>query len=145
MKVDLSYKESLDAIVADISKIPYLTKQKERKLYRGMGSIISQNVKKMLSRSHIKNAVNYDGTKPYVHMADDIKVETKSANGTIGVIVGGGKKTAFKWHLLDDGTVNPDGTTHTQATHFTQKALVASEHDIDKLIDEVIAEVANGR
>jgi len=43
----------------------------------------------------------------------------------------GGKETAYKWHMLSDGTLNPDGSTHTDATHFDEKAIKNSKDEID--------------
>jgi hypothetical protein len=39
--------------------------------------------------------------------------------------------------MLDDGTRNPDGTIHTPALHFTQKALAEAEGEINDIIDQL--------
>ena len=56
----------------------------------------------------------------------------------------GGKNTGYKWHMLDDGTRNPDGTVHTPALHFTDRASKAAEAKIDRMVDELERKVTEG-
>ena len=83
---------------------------------------------------------------PVHYRKEDIKVTIngkRKKTGVTGVTVHGGKLTAYKWHMLDDGTRNPNGTVHTKAIHFTKKAVDASAGDIDKIVDNLIGRVVN--
>lgn len=121
-----------------LNKLPDLCERKGKEVMKRTGDIVKKNLQKRLPRSTEDHA-NYDGTRPRVHVEDDIKIKTYTKDGYLGVTLHGGKKTAFKWHLLNDGTRNPDGSVHTPATHFIDDALKDSEKEIDTLIDTMIA------
>lgn len=136
MKVDLSFNDALQGMVADVLRSEQICEKEQAELMRNIGKTIKKEVVAVLPRS--------DQGGAYKHMRDDVKVTVPNAKtGATGVIVHGGKETAYKWHMLDDGTRNPDGTVHTPAIHFTQKALTYSAQKIDKLIDELEEKIAN--
>lgn len=148
MKVEWDYSDNaypVQSIVEEVNRLPELTEQAEKKVFNDIGKIIVTHVKALLPPSGRDGLSNYDGSQPYVDMRDDIKSTVKRKDGFVSLIVRGGKKTGYKWHLLDDGTRNPNGTTHTSAKHFTDKAMRNAEAEIDKYIDQIISEVANGK
>lgn len=136
MKVDLDFSDALQGLVADVLRSEQILEKDQTELMKNIGKTIKKEVVSLLPRS--------DQSGAYKHMRDDVKVTVPNAKtGATGVIVHGGKETAYKWHMLDDGTRNPDGSVHTPALHFTQKALNYSAQKIDKLIDELEVKIAN--
>ena len=130
MKVDFQFEKPLDEIVAEVLRMDQILDSEQAELMSEIGKEIKKQVKEQLPKS----------SADHKHMRDDIKVTVKgkkSGDGISGVTVHGGKDTAYKWHMLDDGTRNPDGTVHTQALHFTSKALSAASPKIEALINEL--------
>lgn len=143
MKVTFDDKGVLAGIIEEIEAIPGITAEHEKEALKDIGKVIAKHVKAKLPIEYLKQ-VNYDGSMPYVHMRDDVKTTVRQDKaGYSSVTIHGGKKTAFKWHILDDGTRNKDGTVHTPAIHFTQNAMKASEIEVDKIIDRLVEEVAS--
>ena len=137
MNINIDTKP-LDEIVADVLRMENIMESEQETLMSDIGKEIKKQVIKILPKSDSTN----DGyqTGIYKHMGDDVKVTVngkKKKIGITGVTVHGGKNTAYKWHLLDDGTRNPDGSVHTPALHFTSKAQKAAEAKIDSLINEL--------
>lgn len=133
MRVDLEYGSGLKDIVADIVRMKNVTEQEQKKALKDIGDEIKKQVKNALPKSDVKHK----------HMRDDIKVSVKDAkSGVTGVVVYGGKDTGYKWHMLDDGTQNPNGTVHTKAIHFTSKAMQAATPTIDRIVDEITRKAA---
>ncbi len=125
--------------------IPASIQEQERPLLREAGKILKNNVKAVMRRSDVEEAAvkvepkNYDGSRPYVHMQDDISYKVKkSKTGALYVSVRGGKMTGYKWHLVNDGTVK------TNPTHFIETAENKSGQEIEQAIDRMIAEVLDG-
>ena len=138
MKVDFLFERPLDEIVAEVLRMDQIMESEQEDLMKEIGKEIKKKVKEILPKSESEN----DGyqTDKYKHMRDDIKVTIKgkrSKTGITGVTVHGSKDTAYKWHMLDDGTRNPDGSVHTKATHFTKKAMEAATPRIEQLINEL--------
>ena len=134
MNVKFDYKTGLDELVADVLRSEKICEEEQAKLMKEVGKTIKNEVAECLPKSD----------KDHKHMRDDIKITvTGGKNGTSGVIVHGGKETAYKWHMLDDGTRNPDGSVHTPALHFTDKALKRAEATIEKLVDDLEKRIAN--
>lgn len=132
MKVDFEFEKSLDAMVVDVLRMENIMESAQADLLSDIGKEIKKEVQKILPKS--------DETGDYKHMRDDVKVTVngkRAKTGITGVTVHGGKKTAYKWHMLDDGTRNPDGSVHTPAMHFTSKAMSAAEGRIERLIDDL--------
>jgi HK97 gp10 family phage protein len=72
-------------------------------------------------------------------MKTDVKTRIKDDNeGEVIAIIGGGRKTAFKWHLVDNGT------SDTPAAHFTDKAMDDSESSRDAIMDSAIYKAVSG-
>ena len=130
MKVDFAYEQPLDEIVTEVLRMETILESEQAELMTAIGKEIKKEVRNVLPKS------NEDAK----HMRDDIKVTVqgkKAKTGITGVTVHGGKETAFKWHLLDDGTRNPDGSVHTPALHFTSKAMQAATPRIEQLINDL--------
>lgn len=146
MNVKIDDASSFKSIIEEIEKIPKLAAEQEKQALQEIKKIIVNNVKKAVPSQAEDKLSNYDGTTPYVHIKDDIKATVKQTkDGFSSVTIRGGKYTGYKWHMLDDGTRNPDGTIHTAATNFTINAMRASEQEIDRVIDALMENVANGR
>lgn len=130
MKIDFAFEQPLDEIVKELLRMETILESEQAELMSAIGKEIKKEVKNNLPKS------NEDAK----HMRDDIKVTVqgkKAKTGITGVTVHGGKETAFKWHLLDDGTRNPDGSVHTPALHFTSKAMQAATPRIEQLINDL--------
>lgn len=133
MKVDFEYQQPLDEIVAEVLRMETILDAEQETLMSQIGKEIKKEVKDLLPRSD-----EYGGN--YKHMRDDVKVTVsgkKAKTGITGVTVHGGKDTAYKWHMLDDGTRNPDGSVHTPAIHFTTKAMQAATPRIEQFINDL--------
>ena len=138
MKVDFQFEKPLDEIVAEVLRMDQIIDEEQGELMSQIGKEIKKEVQNILPKSDSTND-GYQSGK-YKHLRDDVKVTVKgkrSKTGITGVTVHGSKDTAYKWHMLDDGTRNPDGTVHTRATHFTSKALKAATPRIEQLINEL--------
>jgi len=132
MKVNFDYQKPLDEIVTDVLRMEDILEGEQADLMAEIGKEIKKQVKGHLPKS--------DQTGDYKHMRDDIKVTVngkKKKTGITGVTVHGGRNTGYKWHMLDDGTRNPDGSVHTKAIHFTTKAMDAATPAIERLINEL--------
>ncbi len=139
MTVDMNYKDALNGIVADVLKMDNVLEKDQQKALEDIGKVIKRETQKVLP-------VSDEGGSGYKHMRDDIKVTVngkKRKTGVTGVTVHGGKLTAYKWHMLDDGTRNPNGTVHTRARHFTAKAMEQATTEIERIVDDLIGRVVN--
>lgn len=139
MTVDMNYKDALNGIVADVLKMDNVLEKDQQKALEDIGKVIKRETQKVLPMSD-------EGGSGYKHMRDDIKVTVngkKRKTGVTGVTVHGGKLTAYKWHMLDDGTRNPNGTVHTRARHFTAKAMENATPEIERIVDDLIGRVVN--
>lgn len=149
MRVTLEYENQLKDIENLIDNMPELIEREEKAMLRKIGNVIKKYVIRQLrlvrmSAKEVESRKNYDKSVPYVQMDDDVKVAVKkSRTGDVYVSVKGGKYTGFKWHFLNDGTRNKDGSAHTPATHFMDRALEQSKSEIDKIISDVMKRVAN--
>lgn len=134
MKANINYKDALSEFKLEINDIKDIMETQKGKIIRECAKVVKANVTKHLARS----AVNTPG---YTHMQDDVKATIKDDNqGGMVAIIGGGKETAYKWHLVNNGT------SKTPATHFADNALSESEEQFNGIVDAVIMkEVSNGR
>lgn len=133
MTVELEYKKTLDGIVQEILRSEKVLESEQADTLNKIGKLIKKKVVEVLPQSD-EHGMNYK------HMKSDVKVTVqgkKAKTGVTGVTVHGGRLTAYKWHMLDDGTRNPDGTVHTPATHFTSKAMSEAESGINQIIDDL--------
>ena len=138
MNVDLNYGDALNGIVNEILSSEKLLEEEQQAALTKIGKALQKEVKALLPKS--------DEHGPgYKHMRDDVKVliaGKKQKTGVTGVIVNGGKLTAYKWHMLDDGTRNKDGTVHTKAIHFTTQAMKNATPEIEQIMNELERKVA---
>lgn len=145
MKVNMTDFAPAAADIAEmILSMPGALESEQEATFKSIGQTIKAETIKSMRRSIVAQKTNYDGSVPYLHMEDDVKVTLKGRKtGLYSVTVHGGKKTAFKWHLLDSGTRNPDGTVHTEATQFVSIAIKNSEQGIEAALEELERKVAN--
>lgn len=135
----IDYKDALNGIVADVLKMENILEKDQQEALEDIGKAIKKETQKVLPVSDESGA-------GYKHMRDDIKVTVngkKKKTGVTGVTVHGGKATAYKWHMLDDGTRNPNGTVHTRARHFTAKAMENATSEVEKIVDNLIGRVTH--
>ncbi len=138
MTVDLSYQGALNGMLQDILRSEKVLESEQQEVMEDVGKVIKKKVVEILPKSNMTKA-------DHTHMKSDVKITVagkKKGTGVTGVSVHGGKKTAYKWHMLDDGTRNPDGSIHTPATHFTTKAMEDAESQINTIIDELQRRIA---
>ena len=135
----IDYKDALNGIVADVLKMENVLEKDQEKALEDIGKAIKKATQQVIP-------VSDEGGSGYKHMKDDIKVTVngkKKKTGVTGVTVHGGKATAYKWHMLDDGTRNPNGTVHTRARHFTSKAMENATPEVEKIVDDLIGRVTH--
>ena len=142
MRVEFESNDAFKDIMEEIARIPEMVEKEEKNVMKRIRDVLVEKVKANLPRS--SGGTNYDGSEPYVHMRDDVKASIKSKGGLASLIIFGGKKTAHKWHMVNDGTRDSEGRVKTVATHFVDKALIQAETEIEKIVDDLIAEVADG-
>ncbi|WP_312372044.1 hypothetical protein [Lachnoclostridium sp.] len=140
MKAELNYNNCFFEISELIGKIPDSIAVNEEEALIEMAVVVKRNVESRLNRSSLDDsAKNYDGSKPYKHMKDDVKFTvSRDRNGGLYAKIQGGKNTGYKWKFLNDGTVR-NGMIHTRATHFIDHSLSDSEHDIGSIVDRTIS------
>lgn len=134
MRVDLNFEDAFSSLENELRS---MAKELERApIVRKCSQVIKKNVEKNLPKSDLgATATNYDGT-PYVHMRNDVKATVKDDKaGNVYAVIGGGKYTGYKWHLLDNGA------SDRPALHFTDKSMKESEGEIDSIIDDEIGKV----
>ncbi|MCM1467497.1 MAG: hypothetical protein NC086_05065, partial [Alistipes sp.] len=73
------------------------------------------------------------------HIADDVtrKVKRSKKSKAKYVTVSGDEKTWRKWHLANDGHVAKNGK-FVPGNHFADKAEIASESSIDRIVEKVM-------
>ena len=133
MKVDINFEDALNGIVQEVLRSEQILEKDQTEIMEKIGKAIKKEVENVLPVSDEHGA-------GYKHMRNDVKVTVsgkKKKTGVTGVIIHGGKTTAYKWHMLDDGTRNPDGSVHTPALHFTNKALENAQSKIDEIINDL--------
>lgn len=142
MSVSFDAEDTVWDIQRSLNKLPDLAAKRSNETMKQIGKIVQKNLKKRLPKS-LEDHANYDGSRPGVHIEDDIVIKTSNKGGWASVTLHGGRKTAFKWHMLNDGTRNANGSVHTEATHFIDLAMDDSAAEIDKLIDQIVSEVCD--
>ena len=130
-----------------LKDLPKEMQAEERKVLSKAGAAIKKNVVRYLHSSGIESLLDsepkkYDGTRPYVHMKDDVRFTVKrNKQGILYVSVKGGKYTGYKWHLANDGHISRDGKTFVPGLKFMERALQASEGDIESAINDMMKKV----
>lgn len=134
MNITFNYQDAIFEINKEIAQIPKTLKSTAKPTIQKIAKIVKRNVEVSLQKIGESEAKsNYDGSTPYIHMKNDVKTSVKDdKEGTVYAIIRGGKYTAYKWHLVNNGTVN------TKATHFIDNALKQSETEANALVDEMI-------
>ena len=147
MKVKFEAGDIIANISKELAKLPEGFEKEERSTLTKIGKVIKSATEAELDVSQdTTNWTNYDGSKPYKHMRDDIKVTTKKDKmGSSYVVVGGGKLTAYKWHIVNDGSYDSKTSRKIPATHFIENAIKKSEPKINDIIDDLLRKVANGK
>jgi HK97 gp10 family phage protein len=136
MEINFNFEDAFREIQQEIGMMPESVIKESKTVISKAAKILKKHVEDNLRRVDHGNTSNYDGSTPYVHMKDDVKTSVKDdKQGSIVAIIRGGKYTAYKWHLVNNGTVN------SKATHFIDKALKDSESEIDQLVDNMIGRV----
>ncbi|WP_312102163.1 HK97-gp10 family putative phage morphogenesis protein [Lachnoclostridium sp.] len=146
MDVKFDYNDVIANISNELKKIPDGFEREERYALTKIGKVIKSAVEAELDVSdNTDNWKNYDGSMPYRHMRDDVNVTTKKdKSGSSYVVVGGGKLTAYKWHLVNDGTFDSKTGRRIPATRFIDNAMKKMEYKINNIVDELLIKVANG-
>lgn len=141
----MDYKTGVAEIDESLKKMPMQLKNQEKIVLRKIGSSVKKNVVRFLHNSDVEARAkeimpgNYDGSRPYVHMKDDVKTTVKKDKmGEYYVSIKGGKMTGFKWGPVSDGHIARDGSTFVSGTRFMDRAVEASANDVDKIVDDMI-------
>lgn len=148
MQVQFNYRDELFEIEQMISQLPRELEDQEKEVLKNAGKIIKKNVTHFLKNSDIESRAkvaapkNYDGTRPYKHVKDDVTYSIrKDKNRNLYVSVRGGKLTGYKWHLINDGHFARDKTTYVPGNNFMDKALIASQGEINQEISKMLEKV----
>lgn len=143
----MDFKEQIESIDEMIRSLPKSMESEERKFLSKTGSAIKSNVVRYLHRSGIESRLdidpkNYDGSRPYVHIKDDVRFTVKrNKQGDLYVSVKGGKYTGYKWGFLNDGHIARDGKTFVPGTKFMERALQLSQGDINTTLNDIMKKV----
>lgn len=83
MKVQVDYEDAMVSINEMINRMPKQLQENERIVLRKIGSIVRGKVVQFLHNSDVELRAkqimpsNYDGSRPYIHMKDDVKFAVK--------------------------------------------------------------------
>lgn len=143
----MDFKEQISSIDEMIKSLPKSMESEEKKFLSRTGSAIKGNVVRYLHRSGIESRLdidpkNYDGSRPYVHIKDDVRFTVRrNKQGDLYVSVKGGKYTGYKWGFLNDGHIARDGKTFVPGTKFMERALQVSQGDISNALHDIMKKV----
>lgn len=143
----MDFKEQISSIDEMIRSLPKSMESEEKKFLSRTGSAIKGNVVRYLHRSGIESRLdidpkNYDGSRPYVHIKDDVRFTVRrNKQGDLYVSVKGGKYTGYKWGFLNDGHIARDGKTFVPGTKFMERALQVSQGDISNALHDIMKKV----
>lgn len=151
MKVTMDYEEGIASIDELLKDMPVQLQEQEKVVLRKAGNAIKKNVLRYMRTSDVEQRAeeispsNYDGSRPYVHMKDDVKSSVrKDKMGNNYVSVRGGKMTGYKWGPVSDGHIARDGYTFVPGNNFMGRAVNAAEPEVEKLINDMLKKVADG-
>ena len=142
MKASVSYKEVLEGMQINVSRIQELTEKGMKDALNKIGIAVKSAVAMTVPVSD-KKSYWYKGNKrESVHIADDIEHRIKKARGTkeLYVTISGGEKTWQKWLVVNDGHVAQNGK-FVPGNYFADKAVVKAENEIDDIVDSFLQEV----
>jgi HK97 gp10 family phage protein len=132
MKVELNYESSMNFFKQEVADIAASMYSQRGKIIRDTAKVVTASVVKYMPESDVNRPL-------YQHMKTDVKTRIKDDNeGEVIAIIGGGRKTAYKWHLVDNGT------SDTPAAHFVDKAMTESESSIEAIMDSAIYKAVSG-
>lgn len=144
----MDFENAVTSIDEMIGGLPKELQSQEKIILKKVGQGIRKNVIRFLHNSDVESRAkqimpsNYDGSRPYTHLKDDVQSNVrKDKMGNFYVSVHGGKMTGYKWGSVSDGHIARDGITFVQGTNFISRAVSASEGDVDKLIDDMLKKV----
>ena len=117
--------ESIDVILKDLPQELQITENEYLKI---ASKILKDSVIKQLETLRTKN-----NREDYKHMAENVTSRiVKDEFGNKIVRIRGGHRTGTKWHLVNDGTF------HSEATHFIDKALESADSELEDTIDNML-------
>jgi len=143
----MDFNEQISSIDEMLRSLPKSMESEEKKFLSKTGSAIKGNVVRYLHRSGIESRLdidpkNYDGSRPYVHIKDDVRFTVRrNKQGDLYVSVKGGKYTGYKWGFLNDGHIARDGKTFVPGTKFMERALQVSQGDISNALHDIMKKV----
>lgn len=147
----MDFEDGIRSINHILDRMPDVMEEQAKTVLEKSGTEIKKQVLRVMAESDIEQRAkdiapsNHDGSKPYVHMKDEVrKTVKKTESGIPYVSVKGGKMTGYKWHMVSDGHIARDKRTFVPGNNFMGKALSAAEKQIDQLIDSMIEEVISG-
>lgn len=148
MDVKFDYEQGITEINHMLKKIPEELENQERQILNKIGLIVKTKIRKYLNDSDIEKRAkniqpsNYDGSRPYVHMKDDIISNVKrNKNGLLYVSIRGGKMTGYKWKHLNDGHFARDGHTWVPGNQFIDKTMRDVQGEIENVVDDMLKKV----
>jgi len=139
MSVLFSYKEHLDEVrikyADDVKKLVAL----DSEITKEQAKVVAAAVRTNLPRTTPTKA-HPNGTHG-VHMADDVVVSglLKSDGGERYRTVGGGRKTATLWHLVEYGT----SRNSYHGRRFIERSMDQVESQLEKIADDKIERALN--
>ena len=137
--IDFRFQEMLNGISEELKQMDRAIGESRKPLLKSIGQKVKKAVQTQANRAEYDyNRHNYDGSEPYKHVKDDIAVTVTDS----GVTVRGGKKTGYKWHILNDGHL--DGSRFVAGSHFVDNAISQATPEIDQLVDETVRRLSNG-
>lgn len=143
----MDFRGQIESIDKMLRSLPKSMESEEKKFLSKTGSAIKSNVVRYLHKSGIESRLdidpkNYDGSRPYVHIKDDVRFTVKrNKQGNLYVSVKGGKYTGYKWGFLNDGHIARDGKTFVPGTKFMERALQVSQGDISTALHDIMKKV----
>ena len=148
MRAGIEYEDAIMSINEEINRMAVKLQGDERTVLRKIGALVKRNVVRFLHDSDVELRAkqvlpgNYDGSRPYTHMKDDVKYTVKKDKfGNMYVSTKGGRHTGYKWAPVDAGHIARDVSTFIPGTNFVGKAVNASEGEVDKMINDLLKKV----
>lgn len=130
MGFKVNYDENKDGLEVFLNGIQLESEKVEREMLRKSGDKVRELIVAELNKHKRVLAVRYKGRPA---LADDVSRTIRTSKwGDRYVRVGGGRRTGTLWHLVNDGTL------HSSATHFMDRALAKLDGDIDKMWDKTM-------
>ena len=128
------YVGSLQDKIADEKKL--------KSCLKAIGNHIARFVEHYAPARSSNPSYSDAGEGNYKHIVDDVKVSIRrnKFNKQYYVSVHGGAWTGYKWLWVNNGHVTRNGTP-VPGNHFVDKAEIASEDGINRIVDMYIEDV----